>query len=175
MASVPTPHITEPETLYFEPGAGFPNSPLPVLLYSQVLTGEGDDVAAQFEALFDAHQWPPQWRYGLLDFDHFHSTAHEALGVFRGEAHIRLGGPNGQELDVVAGDVMILPAGTGHASLSSSDDFEMVGAYPPGQEWEVERGDPDRVEAARERVERVPLPAGDPVGGTLLRLWRAAS
>ncbi|WP_322527958.1 cupin domain-containing protein [Salinicola sp. LHM] len=165
----------QPEMLILEPDAasGFPNSPLPVLLYRQVLDASEENPAARFEALFDHHRWPPQWRYGLYDFDHFHSTAHEALGVFRGRAHIRLGGPNGSEHDIAAGDVLVLPAGVGHACLDASEDFTMVGAYPPGQSWEVERGKPGEIEAACRRVAAVPLPDDDPVGGTLLSSWKA--
>ncbi|WP_250148057.1 cupin [Halomonas jincaotanensis] len=167
-----TEQVPAPQTLRFEARGGFPNSPLPVLIYRQLFGGSGDELATAFETLFERHRWPPQWRYGLFDFDHFHSTAHEALGVFSGKAHIRLGGPQGDELDVAAGDVLILPAGTGHACLQASDDFAMVGAYPPGQVWEVERGDPAELAAAQARVARVELPADDPVGGELLTLWR---
>jgi len=169
--------VPQPETLRFDADetSGFPNSPLPVLIYRQVLVISGKvpakDPAAEFEALFARHQWPPQWRYGLYDFDHFHSTAHEALGVFRGQAHVRLGGPSGSEHDIVAGDVLVLPAGVGHACLEARDDFTMVGAYPPGQSWEVERGDPAELPHARVRVAEVSMPADDPVGGDLLSLW----
>lgn len=165
-------YIPVPETLHFEPQDGFPNSPLPVLIYRQVLAGTGEELATAFESLFEAHRWRPQWRYGLLDFDHFHSTAHEALGIFCGHARIRLGGPGGDEFDVAAGDVLVLPAGTGHASLQSSRDFQMVGAYPPGQQWEIEQGDPDRLAEAQTRVAQVAMPDDDPVGGELLALWQ---
>lgn len=165
--------VPAPQTLHFEACDGFPNSPLPVLIYRRrLLANSGDELASAFETLFERHHWPPQWRYGLYDFDHFHSTAHEALGVFRGNAHIRLGGPQGDELDIAAGDVLVLPAGTGHACLQASEDFAMVGAYPPGQVWEVERGNPAELAAAQARVARVALPADDPVGGELLTLWR---
>lgn len=162
------------ETLTFDvdEDSGFPNSPLPVLFYRRLFAPASGDLASRFEALFDAHCWPPEWRYGLFDFDHFHSTAHETLGVFRGRAHIRLGGPNGSEHDVAAGDVLVLPAGVGHANLASSDDFTMVGAYPPGQTWEVERGDPAGLGEALARVAAVALPDEDPVGGELVTLWR---
>ncbi|WP_110650462.1 cupin domain-containing protein [Salinicola peritrichatus] len=163
-----------PETLSVDTDAtsGFPNSPLPVLIYRRFIDATTGDPAASFETLFERHHWPPQWRYGLYDFDHFHSTAHEALGVYRGRAHIRLGGPNGSEHDIAAGDVLVLPAGVGHACLDASDGFCMVGAYPPGQQWEVERGDPAGLEHALARVAAVPMPEDDPVGGSLLSLWR---
>ena len=68
--------------------------------------------------------------------------------------------------------MLVLPAGVGHACLEASEDFSMVGAYPPGQSWEVERGKPDEIEAACRRVAAVALPDDDPVGGTLLSSWQ---
>ncbi|WGI26192.1 cupin [Halomonas alkaliantarctica] len=166
--------IPQPETLYFDSDEtnGFPNSPLPVMIYRQVLDiSEAEKRAEAFEAMFKRHGWPPAWRYHLYDFDHFHSTAHEALGIFRGQARARLGGPNGQELMLYAGDVLVLPAGVGHASVQADNDFCMVGAYPPGQEPEIERGDPAQLAAAQSRVAAVVLPENAPVGGSLAGLW----
>tara|TARA_R110000796_G_scaffold152998_1_gene269383 strand:+ start:1857 stop:2375 length:519 start_codon:yes stop_codon:yes gene_type:complete len=166
--------IPPPETLHLDSDetTGYPNSPLPVLIYRQVLdTGSAEERAESFEAMFQRHGWLPAWRYHLYDFDHFHSTAHEALGIFRGQARARLGGPNGQETVLKAGDVLVLPAGMGHASVEASDDFCMVGAYPPGQEPEIERGDPTQLEAAQARVADVALPGYSPVGGPLAALW----
>lgn len=68
-----------------------------------------------------------------------------------------------------AGDVLVLPAGVGHASLEADEDFCMVGAYPPGQ---GPRGDPAQLAAAQERVATVALPEDSPVGGSLAGLWR---
>lgn len=166
--------IPQPETLHLDSDdtTGYPNSPLPVLIYRQVLdTSNAEERAESFEAMFKRHGWPPAWRYHLYDFDHFHSTAHEALGIFRGQARARLGGPNGQETVLKAGDVLVLPAGIGHASIEADEDFCMVGAYPPGQEAEIERGDPAQLKAAQERVADVALPEDSPVGGSLAKLW----
>lgn len=170
--------IPQPETLYFDSDEtnGFPNSPMPVLIYRQLLDiSEAEERADTFEAMFKRHGWPPAWRYHLYDFDHFHSTANEALGIFRGQARARLGGPNGQELMLYAGDVLVLPAGVGHASLEADDDFCMVGAYPPGQDPEIERGDPTQLAAAQSRVASVVLPKNAPVGGSLVQLWGQGS
>lgn len=170
--------ISQPETLHFDGDAanGYPNSPLPVLIYRQVLDiSNADERADTFEALFERQGWPPAWRYHLYDFDHFHSTAHEVLGIFIGQARARLGGPNGRELMLYAGDVLVLPAGVGHASLEADDDFCMVGAYPPGQDPEIERGDPAQLTAALARVTSVAMPENDPVGGPLKTLWEQAT
>ncbi|TVU90916.1 cupin domain-containing protein [Vreelandella titanicae] len=170
--------MPQPERLHLDSDAatGYPNSPLPVLIYRQVLDiSNAEERADAFESMFKRHGWPPAWRYHLYDFDHFHSTAHEALGIFRGRARARLGGPNGEELMLYPGDVLVLPAGVGHASLEADDDFCMVGAYPPDQEPEIERGDPAQLAAAQERVAAVALPEDSPVGGPLARLWGEGS
>ena len=168
----------QPEMLHLDSddATGYPNSPLPVLVYRGVVnTPDPAARADTFETLFKRHGWPPSWRYHLYDFDHFHSTAHEALGIFRGKARARLGGPNGQEVMLYAGDALVLPAGVGHASLEADDDFCMVGAYPPGQQPTIERGDPKDLEAALARVASVAMPENDPVGGPLKTLWAHSS
>lgn len=170
--------IPQPETLYFDSDEtnGFPNSSLPVLVYRHVIDiCDAEKRADTFEAMFKRHDWPPAWRYGMFTFDHFHSTAHEALGVFRGQALARLGGPNGSELMLYAGDALVLPAGVGHACVEAGDDFCMVGASPSGQEPEIERGDPATLAAAQARVASVALPKHAPVGGPLTALWGQAS
>ncbi len=159
---------------YFADDGRFPNSNLPVLIYRQALSS--DDVSAEaLEKLFDGNGWPSQWRAGVYDYDHYHSTAHECLGVASGAATLRLGGPEGRDIAVKAGDVLLLPAGTAHRCIGAGEDFLVVGAYPPGQDWDVLTGEADDRPGADQHIVQVPLPQTDPVGGQggpALEKWR---
>ena len=80
------------------------------------LAGEHDP-AAPFERAFARHGWGDGWRNGIHPFLHFHTATHEVLGIARGRATVEFGGARGQALTVEAGDVVVLPAGTGHRRL----------------------------------------------------------
>ncbi|ROL70803.1 cupin domain-containing protein [Pseudomonas vranovensis] len=177
------PHLSEidPQTmlgnrrlLYFEDDGATPNSRLPVLLYHLRLAPQSD-AAAGFESLFRAHQWPPLWRAGIFSYQHYHSNAHEALGVACGHAQVMLGGAQGQLLGLKRGDVLVLPAGTGHCCIDSSEDFLVVGAYPLGQQdYDIQRPGAQTHDASQARIAQVPLPCQDPVigtGGWLASAW----
>ena len=146
---------------------GFPNNPkLALLVYRQALGETGNGVAGDVERLFESHGWGGTWRNGVYDYHHFHSNTHEALGVCAGRAKVQFGGPTGPIIAVEAGDVAILPAGTGHKRVEASQDFLVVGAYPAGHEqYDLLRGDPKEQQAAEQRVAKVPVPDSDPVYG----------
>jgi uncharacterized protein YjlB len=151
------------------------NQRLPALLYRQAIPADSDRAAA-CEELFDRNDWPPQWRDGIYPFHHYHSTTHEILGIARGNGRVLLGGANGLPLEIGAGDCMLLPAGTGHCRLAASADFLVVGAYPPGQAWDLRR---DALSAAElSAMALVPFPSTDPVTGRtggLLNFWSQPS
>ena len=154
------------------PGDRIPNNPrFPVLIYHEVdAAAAGADAARR---LFSQHGWGGSWVDGVFGFHHFHSTSHEALAVVAGRATLEIGGPQGEAFDVAAGDVLVLPAGTGHRRASSDAGFTVVGAYPAGQEnYDLLRGDdPAEFEAARERIAALGAPPDDPVGGEGVAGW----
>ena len=165
--------MSGPETYVFEDDGGIPNSSLPVLVYHGV--GAAANGPAACEELFASNRWLGAWRDGIFPFHHFHSTAHEVLGIVAGSARAMLGGPSGSEFEVGVGDVLVLPAGTGHRNLGSSDDLRVVGAYPDGMSWDLRRGDPAEHDEVVANIRAVPLPRTDPVDGpegALRELWR---
>ena len=160
------------ETWQAPPGGQIPNNPrFPVLVYRGVEAVTDADSAWQ---LFASHCWGGSWVAGVFDFHHFHSTSHEALACVSGSATIELGGPQGEAFEVGVGDVLVLPAGTGHRRATPRDGFSVVGAYPAGQEdYDLLRDDlsPRELEAARERIAKLGPPPQDPIGGQGVGSW----
>ena len=150
-------------------GGSIPNHPRwPLLVYPAVFS---DPSPEDFEALFGRNRWPAAWRNGVFPFHHFHPDGHEALGVYSGECTVLFGGDAGVTITARPGDVIVLPAGTGHKKLASRGSLGIVGAYPEGTQPDTSRtcstGDV-------ERIASVPLPAADPVlgaGGPLFTYW----
>lgn len=158
-----------------------PNNPnWPLVIYRSPVALRSDfDPAAIFEDLFASNSWTDSWRDGVYDFLHFHTQRHEVLGIARGNVHVAFGGRRGKHLRLKAGDVAILPAGTGHRRIESSDDLLVVGAYPQNSgTYDQPKPDDSGREKARRNIAKVPAPKADPVYGVhgpLITLWQQAS
>jgi len=144
----------------------FPNNEkLPLLVYKNAISIPGKNPAGAIERIFHDNGWGGSWRNGIYPYHHYHSTAHEVLGIYEGEVKVQLGGPKGLTIEGRAGDVIIIPAGVAHKNLGSSADFSCVGAYPPGQSWDMNFGKPGERTKADQNIGNVPLPTTDPVYG----------
>lgn len=154
----------------------FPNNDyLIMLLYKGALLLKPEDDATVIEKLFEGNKWSNSWKNGIFNFHHYHSNTHQVLAVFSGNAELQIGGPQGVCLEVVRGDVIILPAGVALKCLKSSDDFLVTGAYPEGKIQDMNYGKAGERPKADENIKKVPLPQTDPVygnGGALLKNWR---
>ena len=165
----------EPLAIVFEDDGLTPNNPMPFLVYKGAVALDPAQPEKSIETLFGGNGWRDMWRNGIYDFPHYHATVHEVLGIARGHARVRFGGDHGRELDIAAGDVAILPAGTGHQRISASADLSVVGAYPPGRPMDLQRATPQNHAKALKTIPLVALPRADPVlgaDGPLMRLWQ---
>lgn len=166
-----------PLAMMFRDDGIVPNNPhLPVLVYRRVLAPENKTygLATVIDALFENNGWGHSWRDTVYDFVHYHSQVHEVMGVARGSAKIECGGIKGRVLKVKAGDVLVLPAGTGHRLIESSRNFQVVGAYPREGSYDECTDSRDRPDAVK-RIAKVPEAKTDPLYGStgpLSKLWR---
>ncbi len=162
------------EYLMFGDGGTIPNNPdLPVMLVQGALPQYN---AAAICRQFESCGWAGTWTYVVFDYHHYHHDAHEALCVAAGWADIVLGGPVvGESFRLEAGDLIVLPAGTGHCLVASSSDFAICGCYPPGQtNYTIVRGRDGALARHGDYIAAVPLPETDPVfgaDGPLLTGW----
>jgi len=155
----------EVSVLIFDDDGIFPNNVLPVIIYKQVINFSEEHDPQIIETIFQDNGWGNSWRNGVYSFHHYHSTAHEVLGVYSGSAKIQLGGPGGIECSVKKGDVVLIPAGIAHKNNGSSSDFKVVGAYPKGQSWDMNYGKKEERPDADNNIKKVSLPDKDPVFG----------
>jgi uncharacterized protein YjlB len=169
--------VRRPENVIIKrfPESGhFPNNPtLPLVVFQQALTLPRDGAAA-IEKLVKSNRWGNTWQWGLYDFHHYHSNAHECLCVYRGFVRVQFGGPQGTIIKARAGDVVVLPAGLAHCNVGCSADFRTLGCYPAGQSPDMQYGRPNERPAADHAIASVKLPQLDPVygiGGPLASAW----
>lgn len=167
---------TDPLLYYFDDDGITPNNSLPVLIYKNVFSQIKEDLAANLEKIFQQNNWTGNWRDIILDKDHYHSSSHEVLGISKGSVDLQLGGANGKQFLVSAGDVLILPAGVAHSSLSDRQDYEVIGGYPEGRSWDMIYCEPEKYQKAKIEIEKLPLPKTDPLFGAkgpLIDKWKS--
>lgn len=152
----------------------FPNNEsLPLIIYKEAIRIKVG--ASDVENLFSKNNWGSSWRNGIFSYHHYHSTAHEVLGVYQGKVKAQLGGPEGITAELKAGDVVLIPAGVAHKNLGSSSDFACVGAYPPGQSYDMNYGKIGERPSADKNIRKVSMPETDPVTGKegpLMKQWK---
>ena len=153
------------------------NARLPLVLYPDVVRTDAgaSETAGFFETIFSDNGWDRSWRDGVFPYHHYHSTQHEVLGVYAGRAEVQFGGEDGPVEELCAGDAVVIPAGVAHKRLSATADFAVVGAYPPGADWDMNYARAEERADALRNIEAVPPPPADPVlgeGGPLEELWR---
>ena len=166
---------TEPEEYRFEDDGSIPNNPaLPLLVYQQTLAGSVLD-SSSCKELLSENGWGGAWVDGVFPYHHYHSNAHEVLCVIGGSASIAFGGPEGETVEVSAGDVVVIPAGVGHCNRGSESRFSVVGAYPRGQEnYDLRTGEDGERPGVLENIGNVAMPESDPLfgeEGPLLKRW----
>jgi uncharacterized protein YjlB len=160
----PLDTVTIEEHLFADDGH-VPNNPsLPLIVYRGVLAA-GPDAAAACEALFAGNDWSAAWHNGIYAHHHYHSTAHEVLGIAAGAVRVRLGGEGGAAVELRAGDVVVIPAGVAHKNEGASPNLLVVGAYPGGKSPDMCRPGTQQRERAKLNVAKVGRPSRDPVYG----------
>ena len=165
----------EVRELRFEDDGRIPNNPtLPLLVYPQALTDD-ERGPSRCKELLAGNGWGGAWLDGVFPYHHYHSVSHEVLLVVNGSAEITFGGPEGETVEVEAGDVVVIPAGVGHCRESSGGGFSVVGAYPGGQEdYDLRTGEEGERPEVLENIRNVPLPETDPLfggEGPLVQRW----
>ena len=159
--------------MFFKDDGLVPNSRYPLLVYKNVFLQRDDQGASWLENKFLENNWSNSWRNGIFTFQHYHSIAHEVLGIYRGSATVLLGGDKGKKVTVSAGDIIVIPAGVGHKNLGS-ENLGVVGAYPNGMPVDLMRAQPGERPRVDENIAAVPFPETDPFLGKagLLNIWK---
>ncbi|KAI0741198.1 RmlC-like cupin domain-containing protein [Earliella scabrosa] len=126
--------------------------------------------AAQIEAHINAvGVCKPMWRYPMYPDDHFHTTAHEFLVIWRGRARLNFGGegcPGAVVVELGRGDAILIPAGVSHRLVQDLEGgFEMVGSYMVDSEhWDLCYGRPGEEEHVA-NIKNLPWFTRDPLYG----------
>lgn len=157
--------------LQFDAIDAIPNSDRPLLALDSAIE-RLDATAAKVERRFAENGWQGTWTYTVFDYWHFHVEGHEVLACVAGQASIGFGGNDargGIAITMKPGDVVIVPAGVGHKRLEGTPNFQVTGAYPPGQNGRITRAGAMSVDDARHAVSRLSDPATHPLNGRPFR------
>ncbi len=153
------------QTFDLSPTETIPNSPLPLIVVRNAIPAAEAASADAVMARFERNGWQGTWVYTVFDYWHYHVEGHEVLACVAGEASVGFGGEGGAEIAMGPGDMVIIPAGVGHKRLSGGSDFQVVGAYPPGQNGAITKAGGMAVAEAVRRIAGLPLPERDPATG----------
>jgi hypothetical protein len=88
--------MKSPRRIFFEKASDVPNSKLPVLVFRGALSLTTPAKARRFREAFTRNGWAGIWTDTIYDYTHFHSNAHEVLGIAEGKVTIILGGAEGR-------------------------------------------------------------------------------
>ncbi len=153
----------------------FPHITLPVLLYKGILDLPWFMPSRLIKSIFAKNRWLNFWTDGMLPYHHYHPNTHEAIGFYKGETILKLGGHHGETIKVEKGDVLVIPAGIAMKNLGDQDQVKCVGAYANGIQAETFTGEAGELNVAVQELKRVAMPVEDPVFGPkggLVRLWK---
>ncbi|OJI97479.1 hypothetical protein ASPVEDRAFT_49477 [Aspergillus versicolor CBS 583.65] len=184
-------NIPQPEQYTLPSTAHVPNSPMPVLVYRNVLPMPRTmEVTQEF---IESHGWSRQGIvWPAIYTRHFHPNVHECYAILSGHSEVLMGvgkldNANGHKpedhdseeiglfLTLREGDVIVHPAGTGHAKISDERDYRYLSFFPSGSpRWVSCNGDTelDRDDPLAETM-AVPTPPDPVLGnyGHLNALW----
>lgn len=152
------PQKEEKFKLFLKDDGVFPNNELiPLVLLRKAIATEGKKSATEraFAHVLADNGWQPQWKGSLYPYHHYHASTHEAIGVLSGSATVQFGGPSGPELNIQAGDAIMIPAGVAHCLKASSQDFQVIGAYPPGFSPDMCFGEAGERPAADKKIKKI--------------------
>ncbi|KAF1984587.1 hypothetical protein K402DRAFT_139814 [Aulographum hederae CBS 113979] len=171
-----------PERFYLAPTPSVPNNNLPILLYRNVLPKPYN--SAKAKEFCEGNGWEMRGEWGAITTHHFHPNTPECYAIVRGSSQLLLGRgqhdkAGGVEVLVRTGDVIVLPPGISHCSVSAEEGYWYIGVYPPtAPKWRnLYCEGEEKMEELRKEIDRVEIPDFDPVfgrNGPLTKIWREA-
>jgi uncharacterized protein YjlB len=159
----------------FQEDGHFPNNGLlPLLVYRTAFQIRDENTVDMVKEILETNSWTDTWVNGIYDYHHYHSTAHEVLVILKGSCRVQFGGPNGITLSLEPGDVAIIPVGVAHKKVDDADGFTCLGAYPEGQQYDMNTGKAEEHPHAVGNIKKVSMPENDPLygnDGPMIKNW----